>query len=465
MSARPPSEYVESVSWESAHYEEPFHTQRTAKLPGKLKRLGVLDLPLDARILDTCCGKGEALQLLHSRGYTNLAGADGLNHPEWANFSECEFASCNVKQMPFADKSFDAIMNLHALHHLDDRTGVREFLTECFRLLKPGGKLYILDFPGSPQINLVFWALRKRLGAITPGLRNFATILDEEWSYLGDYLADWPAVQRELGSTPFRVKSWQRDVFLYFLCLEKPNSSEGETTGDDSVGAEESQIWKETYTDGQQRERRRREAPKKLARLGVTRLPRTATTVDLCCGSGETLEALWGLGFRDLHGVDITAYSGIAHDPRFQFHQSDVRSLPFADNSVDLVLNVHAMHHLQTASNVDAFLQECYRVLRPGGRLAIIDFANSPQIQLAFRFFLVRPLLVTPYLRWFGKLIHSEWYFLEAYLAEWPQTRRLLERGPFEVAFMKNGFFYFYLGLIKPIASSKALAEKSSLVA
>src|SRR4051812_25474670 len=107
--------------------------------------------------------------------------------------------------MPFADGEFDAITNLHALHHMGNAAGVRQFLDECYRVLKPGGKLFILDFPGSPQINLLFWALRHRIGAITPGLQNFAKIVDEEWSYLDAYLADWPASERELSRAPFEV--------------------------------------------------------------------------------------------------------------------------------------------------------------------------------------------------------------------------------------------------------------------
>src|SRR5207302_1909141 len=73
-------------TWALAHYEEPFYSQRTAKLPYKLARTGILGLPGQAKILDAGCGKGEALAYLRQFGYRNLTGADVLKHEEWQRF-------------------------------------------------------------------------------------------------------------------------------------------------------------------------------------------------------------------------------------------------------------------------------------------------------------------------------------------------------------------------------------------
>ena len=212
---------MESVGWNSAHYQEPFHARRAAKLPSKLSKLGVLDLPRDARILDTCCGKGEALRVLRRAGFTRLTGADGQRHTEWTRIPSAQFATCDVRSLPFPDGHFDAITNLHALHHLGDGRGVADFVEECLRVLRPGGRLFVLDFPGSPQIRLLFWAMRHRLGLITPGLRNFAEIVDEEWGYLKPYLADWVSVRDALDHAPAQESRWNHEVFLYYLTLMK----------------------------------------------------------------------------------------------------------------------------------------------------------------------------------------------------------------------------------------------------
>jgi ubiquinone/menaquinone biosynthesis C-methylase UbiE len=103
--------------------------------------------------------------------------------------------------------------------------GVEAFLKETYRVLRPGGRLFLIDFPGSPQINLLFWALRRRLGVVTPGLRNFATILDEEWSYVEPYLRQWGRVSAALSHGSFEVERWTRHVFLYYLVLRRPAAS------------------------------------------------------------------------------------------------------------------------------------------------------------------------------------------------------------------------------------------------
>ncbi len=49
----------------------------------------------------------------------------------------------------------------------------------------------------------------------------------------------------------------------------------------------------------------------------------------------------------------------------------DAASLPFAENSFDVVMIVDALHHFRKQEIV---LEEALRVLIPGGTLAILDF-------------------------------------------------------------------------------------------
>jgi len=56
-------------------------------------------------------------------------------------------------------------------------------------------------------------------------------------------------------------------------------------------------------------------------------------------------------------------------------HEADVRCLPFADNSFDIVMSAHVLEHL---SNPELALAEMTRVTRPGG--TVIAYLTRPNL-------------------------------------------------------------------------------------
>lgn len=111
--------------------------------------------------------------------------------------------------------------------------------------------------------------------------------------------------------------------------------------------------------------------------LADVNFPDGARILDIGCGTGpqsRTLAAWPGVG--EVVGVDqlepfLERARELAADiPNLSFRQADARNLPFADESFDVVVLHTLLTHVPGPEDV---LAEVYRVLRPGGRVAIYD--------------------------------------------------------------------------------------------
>ncbi|MBD2628773.1 methyltransferase domain-containing protein [Trichormus variabilis] len=60
---------------------------------------------------------------------------------------------------------------------------------------------------------------------------------------------------------------------------------------------------------------------------------------------------------------------------RTQFLVANAQEMPFADNSFDLVWSLESGEHMPDKTK---FLQECYRVLKPGGTLIMVTWCHRP---------------------------------------------------------------------------------------
>lgn len=62
---------------------------------------------------------------------------------------------------------------------------------------------------------------------------------------------------------------------------------------------------------------------------------------------------------------------------------ADMLNLPFADQSFDKIVTSFALHNLKTKAQRKQALQEALRVLKPGGKLLIIDLIFGKEYQTA----------------------------------------------------------------------------------
>jgi ubiquinone/menaquinone biosynthesis C-methylase UbiE len=103
------------------------------------------------------------------------------------------------------------------------------------------------------------------------------------------------------------------------------------------------------------------------------------TLLDLGVGAGRMLELFAPLAERAV-GVDLsTAMLAVARGRmeetglrNVQLRQGDIYALPIERNSVDLAVMHQVLHYLDDPARA---LREAARVLAPGGRLLVVDFA------------------------------------------------------------------------------------------
>lgn len=101
--------------------------------------------------------------------------------------------------------------------------------------------------------------------------------------------------------------------------------------------------------------------------------------LDIASGTGLVLRPasrrVGSTGF--VVGLDPSA--GMLRESRSQVRLPLVRSrgetLPFASARFDFVSLGYGLRHM---TDLDALFGECYRVLRPGGRVLVLEFARSP---------------------------------------------------------------------------------------
>jgi SAM-dependent methyltransferase len=70
---------------------------------------------------------------------------------------------------------------------------------------------------------------------------------------------------------------------------------------------------------------------------------------------------------------------------RVEVRDGDMRALPLADASVDVVVSSLAIHNLSASGDREIAIAEIVRVLRPGGAVALIDIAHVGEYARALR--------------------------------------------------------------------------------
>src|SRR5688572_21251010 len=124
-----------------------------------------------------------------------------------------------------------------------------------------------------------------------------------------------------------------------------------------------------------------------------------AQVLDVACGTGDLSMAIAGETGARVVGIDfcrpmleLAARKSSAGDlSEIRFVEGDALNLPFADHSFEAVTIAFGLRNL---SSVEEGLSELLRVLKPGGRAAVLEFSSPvlPVFRGVFRFYFKRVL-------------------------------------------------------------------------
>ena len=250
-----------------------------------------------------------------------------------------------------------------------------------FRILADGTRLRLLRILAQDRFNVS--ELTGILGMAQSGVSRHLGLLKE---------AGLVAEEREAGYVYYRLVDEGRTDPLWALL----DAQFAASTGDRAVREDEARLQEvlrhrkenfETHGDARQLVPGRSWAAWARA-LGHLLPP--LEVADIGCGDGYlTLEmARWA---RTVYGIDrsdqvLERAKALADRRRItnvEWRMGDLARLPLRDASVDIALLSQALHH---AADPEGAVAEAVRILRPGGRLLVLDLREHDQHWVRARF-------------------------------------------------------------------------------
>lgn len=158
------------------------------------------DIEPNSRILDLAGGTGDLTAILSKkldeRGQIVLSDINNSMLAEGRNklidnniISNIEYVQANAESLPFNDHSFDLVTMAFGLRNVTDK---QKALNSIYRVLKPGGKLFVLEF-SKPQSSLVKQAYDFYSFNVLPKIGEVVTGKKEHYDYLVESIRMHPA--------------------------------------------------------------------------------------------------------------------------------------------------------------------------------------------------------------------------------------------------------------------------------
>jgi len=166
------------------------------------RAIDLLDPMGNERILDVATGTGDVVIEVAKRNLSvQIFGIDfsqrmlDLGRIKIARNGYNQAVSLQIGSgecLPFADESFDGVICAFGIRNFGDaQLGLREF----FRVLKPGGRVIVLEF-SIPQNQFLKTAYEWYFNLILPKIGNIISGHSNAYSYLPESVANFPSQKK-----------------------------------------------------------------------------------------------------------------------------------------------------------------------------------------------------------------------------------------------------------------------------
>jgi MPBQ/MSBQ methyltransferase len=169
------------------------------------KSIDLLGISRGDKVLDVACGKGASTFMIANlhpdcivTGIDLLSSNIDASRALYGGNHNLRFLRDDAMNINFGDGTFDKIICIEAAFHFPDR---HKFISEAYRLLKPGGKFLVVDFMWTDD--------KSRL----PVHDLAAEIVKKEWQWTDFYtIKDYLVSVKKAGFVVKCVKNWTANV-------------------------------------------------------------------------------------------------------------------------------------------------------------------------------------------------------------------------------------------------------------
>ena len=165
----------------------------------KKELIEIMNIQIADNIIDVGSGTGDLINLIIKKNLKNDIYSVDLNN-EMLKYGKARFknrkisfVNANAENLPFEDNYFDKYIISFCLRNV---TNVKKALGEAFRVLKPGGGFYCLEF-SKPESHVVDFLYKNYKKYIIPLIGEKITKNRQAYRYLEESIDQFPS-QEEL---------------------------------------------------------------------------------------------------------------------------------------------------------------------------------------------------------------------------------------------------------------------------